>query len=399
MAVVPSQRRPIILTFNRTYVPGYRGGGPIRTIANMVEQLGDHFEFRVVTQDRDAGAHEPYAGIVPETWTPSGKGFVYYMGPARITTRSLARLVRTETHDLLYLNSFFDRVFTAKVLLARALGLLGPGPIVLAPRGEFSPGALQYKWLKKQAYLCGFRMSGSSDDIVWQASTPLENAAIRRVLPRVKQSNIMVACDLASAQPGLDDFSAATHDGPLRVLFLSRISPMKNLVFVLQVLASVKCPVALSIVGPRDEDYWRDCQPALRALPPHVTVDVHDCVPPDAVTDVMRRHDLFFLPTQGENFGHVIHEALSVGLPVLISDRTPWTGVSAAGAGWAFPLDAHEPFITTVDHYASTPWQDRAAMRRAALRFGQLHSLDASAFDDNVRLFADAMNRRRGSGT
>ena len=32
----------------------------------------------------------------------------------------------------------------------------------------------------------------------------------------------------------------------------------------------------------------------------------------------------FLLPTGGENFGHAIFEALSCGVPALISDRTPW---------------------------------------------------------------------------
>jgi glycosyltransferase involved in cell wall biosynthesis len=133
-------------------------------------------------------------------------------------------------------------------------------------------------------------------------------------------------------------------------------------------------------------------------LPANVVVDVQGPVPPPEVTAVMRRHDLFFLPTQGENFGHVIHEALNTGLPVLISDRTPWNGVTDAGAGWALPLDTHKPFVEVINRYFTTPAIDRAAMRRSAAAFGHARVINASAYDDNVRLFMDMTANHGGGG-
>ena len=38
---------------------------------------------------------------------------------------------------------------------------------------------------------------------------------------------------------------------------------------------------------------------------------------------MFQEYDLLFLPTKGENFGHVILESMSAGTPVLISDTTP----------------------------------------------------------------------------
>ena len=57
-----------IIAFTGYYVPGYKGGGAIRTIANLVHQLGDEFCFRVVTMDRDLEDVEPYFGIVANSW-------------------------------------------------------------------------------------------------------------------------------------------------------------------------------------------------------------------------------------------------------------------------------------------------------------------------------------------
>ena len=52
----------------------------------------------------------------------------------------------------------------------------------------------------------------------------------------------------------------------------------------------------------------------------------------------------FFLPTKGENFGHVIFEALTSGCVVLISDRTPWKELHGRNAGWALPLSDNRNF-------------------------------------------------------
>lgn len=393
----PPRARPLILSFNRTYLPGYKGGGPVRTLANMVEQLGDRFEFRIVTQDRDAGSDAAYPGIAPDAWTPVGKGAVRYLPPAGISVQSVARIVRDVAPDIVYLNSFFDRVFTHRVLLARRLGLLPALPVILAPRGEFSAGALGYKRMRKRGYLGLFRAAGVGTGLVWQASTPLEQADIHRALPGLRPEQVVVACDLAAPPvSGADAPAAGGHAGPLRVLFLSRISRMKNLEFALDVLARVRVPVTFSIVGPRDEPYWMECQPALRGLPANVAVEIHDAVSPADVMTVMRGHDLFFLPTRGENFGHVIHEALNVGLPVLISDRTPWSGVAAAGAGWAFPLAAPEPFVQAIEHCAALDAPSREALRRRAAAYGRDNGLDASAVADNVRLFNAALASRPG---
>ena len=49
-----------ILTFVDYYLPGYKAGGPIRTIANMVSQLGGEFEFLIVTRERDFLDTVPY---------------------------------------------------------------------------------------------------------------------------------------------------------------------------------------------------------------------------------------------------------------------------------------------------------------------------------------------------
>ena len=77
-------------------------------------------------------------------------------------------------------------------------------------------------------------------------------------------------------------------------------------------------------------------------------------------------HDLLILPTQGENHGYVIQEALLSGCPVLISDRTPWRGLAALGVGADLPLEQPERFVAWLD--AQTPESLQPAPRLPRLR-------------------------------
>lgn len=57
-------RKTIILALVRYCLPGDKSGEPVRSISNIVDQLGDEFVFRIVTSDRDSLDEVPYGGVV-----------------------------------------------------------------------------------------------------------------------------------------------------------------------------------------------------------------------------------------------------------------------------------------------------------------------------------------------
>lgn len=384
--------RPVVLVFVHYYVPGYKAGGPIRSIANLVDHLGDEFDFRLVTADRDLGDVAPYAGVRPGTWTRVGKAAVLYLDPLRQTVGGLARLMCETPHDLVYLNSFFEPVFAAVPLLLRRFGRLPYRPCVVAPRGEFSQGALTLKAWKKRPYLFAIRAGGLVRDVLWQASSTHEAADIAGAVG-VEAGRVRVAPNLpptvaAAPVPG----TAREPGSPLRLLFLSRISPKKNLLGALRLLARVDEPVAFDIVGPvGDEDYWRRCQAEIAALPAHVTVTHHGAIPPERIAETMAGHDLLFLPTLGENYGHVIAEALSAGTPVLIADTTPWRGLEAAGVGWDLPLEDGDGFVRAIAHCARLDPSAWSSWRAAIRRYAERHLGDRAVVDANRALLRSAL--------
>lgn len=380
-----------ILTFTGHYIPGCKAGGPIRSLANLVECLGDEFEFRIITSDRDGGDTEPYPGIPRNQWVSVGRAQVMYLSPGRRRLSALARLIRATPHDVLYLNSFFSDAFTIRPLLLRRLGLAPRAPTIVAPRGEFGCGALSVKARKKRAYRAVAKVLGLCSGVTWQASSAAEEGEIRRIMgPRVP---IAVGPDVFVVPTG-DSQSAAPRvsQGAVRLVTVSRISPVKNLHWLSQALQGVQGEVSLDLYGRvSDPDYWALCQRAFEGLPDNVTITYRGPVDHSDVPGILARYDLFVLPTLGENFGHAIAEALAVGCPVLISDQTPWHGLSEAKAGWDLPLDNPAAFAESVQRIIDMPDAEHAEWRRGAREYIAHHSLVTQAVEANRELFALAV--------
>ena len=183
-------------------------------------------------------------------------------------------------------------------------------------------------------------MLGLYNNLYWQASSENEKKDILRNF-RIAQTHIDIAPDLISYEPIALNYLSLRKPGPLRIVFLSRISPKKNLNFLLRVLQKVNFSIQLSIYGPREDlSYWKECLYLIDQLPSNIKLLIGDQVPHKQVKSILQKHDVFVLPTLGENFGHIIIEALIAGVPVIISDKTFWES-DEEGALEALALDEY----------------------------------------------------------
>lgn len=382
----------VVLAFNKYFIPGYKAGGPIRTLANMVDRLADEFDFRIVTLDRDAGDAEPYRDIPKCEWMKSGNAHVYYLPRTKVSVLYLVRLIKKTRPDAIYLNSFFDACFTQKALIARRFCLLEDVPVILASRGEFSSGAMGLKSVKKQLYLKAARILGLYNGLTWQASTEREAEEIRLAFPPARNARLKVARDLAPAvgtELATPDSRSVDSDHPLKVCFLSRVSPMKNLDFALRVLAHVTVPVHFTIYGPKeDASYWDECQALADELPENVSAEFYGSVTPHEVREHLEQHDVFLFPTRGENYGHVIFEALAAGLYVILSDQTPWQDLQERSVGTVLPLSDERGFAAAIEETASWSNEQWAQLRQNSVRYAAQVASDEETLQANRQLFA-----------
>jgi glycosyltransferase involved in cell wall biosynthesis len=417
--------KPTILTIARYYLPGFRAGGPIRSIANLVECLRDQYDFKIVTCDRDLGDKQPFRNSALDHWANVGNVQVHYTPTGVRALVAIARVLRKTPHDILYLNSFFDPIYSLWPLVIRRFFPGSLTAVVIAPRGELSPGALKIKRWKKSPFLALMRRSSIHRRVIWQASSELEALNIIGAMGSSyvtgDAARAMIAPDITSPAPtdlwagqplniviapnvaGTDSSTAtqAESDGhgqsePLRICFLSRISPMKNLDYALRVLTHVRAPVRFAIYGPlEDSSYWELCQRLITSLPTHVEVSYRGIVEPDRVVATFAEHDLFFFPTRGENFGHVIHESLRAGTPALLSDQTSWLGLESCGIGASLPLAKPEGFVRVIEDMANWGLARRNLARQAARDYARMIDANSGAVEANRTLFASALNSRR----
>ncbi len=389
-----------VFTLIDCYLPGFKHGGPIRTLSSMVARMPDEFQFWIYTRDRDRGDKAPYPNVTRDVWNDFARAKVFYASFWSRTAHRISREIQRVEPDVVYSNSLFSRV-NIQYMLWRWARVVPRIPFVLAPRGELARGALALKAWKKRPFLKTAKELGLFDDVIWQASSDLEREDILRALsgPRrvVISRNICVAPDLVSAEqcgPVQMRGPVRKRPGAARFVFLSRVARMKNLPFAINAMRRLRGEVIFDIYGPLDDPgCWRDCQEAMAKLPSHVRVRHHGAVDPERVLDVFWEHEFSVLPTMGENFGHVIFEALCAGCPVVLSDRTLWRRLRDDGAGWVLSLDDEAAWTEALQACVDMG-PDEYARMRAQAQLVALRVEDTGTLKQNVELFEAAL----GSG-
>jgi glycosyltransferase involved in cell wall biosynthesis len=377
-----------ILSFVGYYLPGYKSGGPIRTMSNMVNRLGDVFNFSIVTSDSDLGDSTPYRNVKINKWNNLGKETVYYISRENYTLFRIHTIINTTDHNIIYLNSLFSPIFTLKPLLLRLFHLVPRKPWVLAPRGELSPGALRLKHFRKTIFLTIARAVGLYSNIIWQASSEYEKNEILKWFGSVAKVYIAPNIPFLSKKTLKVKKNIDKKVGRLRIVFLSRISPKKNLAGALKMLRGLEGEISISIFGPiEDKIYWKTCQRLMNDLPQNIKATYCGIVKHDKVRGIMESHELFLFPTLGENYGHVIVEALSAGCPILISDQTPWRDMEKYGVGWDIPLDGMTRFKETLQYVIFMNRKEYSKMSVNAQEYGLNVEKDETVIDQNRQLF------------
>jgi len=201
--------------------------------------------------------------------------------------------------------------------------------LVISPHGTLTEFALSRRRVIKQA--------------LW----PIQRLALTRA-------------DLlhATAESEVDDILRTGYTGPIalipngveipqvientqltkkkQVLFLSRIHPKKGLENLIRAWGSINkngTEWELAIAGVGDSDY----EASLKSLTSSLGLQNVKWIGPvygEEKAKIYHESSLFILPSFSENFGMVVAEAMSYGLPCIASKGTPWSALETARAGW-----------------------------------------------------------------
>ena len=311
-----------VLVLNGQYAPGYKGGGPIQSCINMVENLYDQFDFYVLCADRDYKETVPYSGVKINQWNEVGHAKVYYLSPDKQDLKGVEEAINSIDYDVMYLNGFFSPIFTIRPLILRRLGKLKKKPVILTPRGDFT-GGCENKKLKKYSYIYLVKLLGLYNGLLWHATSDIEKRDIKQ---KFAKANVFTVPNLpAKFVPKKPCISKKT--GELRLVFVSRIFPKKNIKYALEVLSKItEGNVVFDIYGPmEDKGYWAECEELMEKMPSNVKVKYCGEAEHKDIPHIFEQYHAFFFPTLGENYGHVIVEAMMNNcLCILSKGVTPW---------------------------------------------------------------------------
>jgi glycosyltransferase involved in cell wall biosynthesis len=361
-----------IAIFVDWFAPGYKGGGQIQSCVNLALSIQDDLEVFVVTTDRDLGETQPYPSITPNVWTKFDRRIkVIYLSPDQTGYKSIKRLLLELDPEIVYLNSMFSVNLTLIPLEVCRANKWKPR-VILAPRGMLHAGALQYKKLKKQLFFKAFKLRNFHKRLLFHATDATEANDIAKVFGKAAKFTFIEDFP-ASRQEPLSVIAKAP--GELQCLFVSRISPKKNLSFLLELLMSCRGNYRLTIVGPaEDAGYWDSCQDIIRRLPENVRVDYKGAIANSALSKVYQANHVFILPTFGENFGHVIFESLLNGRPVILSDRTPWRNLQEQNAGWDISLNDKASFVNAIEAACALNQEEFSEMCSSSWKLAAVHA-------------------------
>ncbi|MEH7214276.1 glycosyltransferase [Priestia megaterium] len=377
-----------VLIFSGFYVPSVKGGGPIRSMKNLIDNLSNEIDFYIVTGDRDLGDSTPFSNVQTDIWTEVGKAKVYYTESSQLSWNKISNIMDSIEFDFLYLNSFFSYKHTIIPLILNKIKNKNKNkPTIIAPRGELSNGALKLKSIKKKIYITIAKFLGIYKHITWHATAQTEAMDIKMVFKKTK--DIRVANNLTSNYKEIVFNKNLTKEvEKLKIVFLSRIHPKKNLKYAIKLLEEIKGEVSFNIYGPlEDKEYWEECKQTIEILPSNIEVNYKGLIKHESILKIFHENHIFLFPTLGENYGHVISEALIGGCPIIISDQTPWRNLEEDKVGWDINLNNIDKFIDSIQYCTDLDDKTYQKLSLNAFEYGKRVSNSKDDLKANLSLF------------
>lgn len=252
--------------------------------------------------------------------------------PNNYKKRDLEGFVLREGFDIIHGQCIWEPLFHQMRVLADKYHI----PFVLTPRGTLEPWSLQQKKWKKRIARWLYQDKDLSRCACIYTTADMEAMHVRELGFKNPISVIPNGIETLN-YPCRKDYSIVKK----QVLFLSRIHPKKGIEVLLAAwkrIIDAHPGWSLLIVGNGEESYIKSLEEKVKELSLSDTARISEPVFGEEKIALYQSSSLFVLPSYSENFGMVIAEALSCGVPVITTDNTPWNLLNETGTGWCISL-------------------------------------------------------------
>ncbi len=370
-----SNKKSILICCDWFY-PAYKAGGPITSVKNFVDHLENDFNIFILTSAYDLGPQQVVPAGKTNHWVEYKQSQVQYLDKKHQSRGHLQNAINDIKPDFIYLNSFFSKTFTIKILKCKKPE---HSKIILAPRGMLGTHSLSIKSYKKKAFIGVSKFIGLYEGLTWHATSKKEADEIsKNYKPHL--NIVTVANFTAKITNTLNDKPFNAQE--LNLLFVGRISPIKNLDFLLTILsklpASFQDKIKLTIVGPKeDASYYNTCKKIAENLQLKLLTWLFE-QEPEKLADLYSNANYYISTSHHENFGHTIAEALSYGCVCVVSTGTPWSKLEGDNCGYTLNLKNESEWISTLKELTHTPQQEYFEKSRNAIHHIKQKTADLS---------------------
>lgn len=282
------------------------------------------------------------------------------LGPAPMFDQSLVRICQSvREFDVVVIHG----VYLPWVPFVLASARMHGKPVILMPHGAISKYEMRkarakkklFDWVMKAAGIARVRFAVGSASEVEDVLTIRPTAEVRLV-------------GVGTTIPSLPTRTAPENEDsanrPLRLLSLSRIAPKKRIDLMINavaVLTARNVDVSLTIAGDGNEALIRQLKSQADDLGIRAKLEFVGHLDSSSKRDAFLASDIFLLPSEDENFGIGLAEALSHGLPSIVSDRV----AAAVGISEDAVRTLHEPTGESLAE-AVMQWADPHVWRHAS---------------------------------
>lgn len=378
---------PNILIFIDWFLPGTKAGGPVRSMANLTEQLAGNFTFWIVTRNTDYCETTPYNNIEPNKWTQLAANInVFYASKDHQNKKTFEPIINNPKFNKIYINGIYSYSFS---ILPLKIAQKAKKTIIVAPRGMLNSQAFSVKPLKKRIFISVAKLLKLYNNVTFHATNADEKTYILEQIGA--HSKVQIAPNLPRKIAAQQTNPLHKQVGEVKLVNIARISPEKGTLHILKFAQKIKTGnVSIDIYGPiYNQEYWNECKKIIAHLPQNITVNYQGAVEGELVPEVLKKYHFFIMPSEGENFGHSILEALSAGCPVIISDKTPWKNLKEKAVGWDIPLTDDDTFAKIIDATANMSDSEYKTLSVNAFTFAKQFSEDESLLSQTSNLFSD----------
>jgi glycosyltransferase involved in cell wall biosynthesis len=230
----------------------------------------------------------------------------------------------------------FSSLFFKPTLFYVALALLFSKKIIISPRGELYPAALERKITRKRIYLKAMQVVQRK--IHFHSTNPVELGLIKKYFSRAK-SIIEIPNYIELPEKQVRKIIP-------QILYLGRINPIKNLHLLIEAYSRlpsrVKLKFPLLIAGEANLEYEKlYLQKLLQLIKNNKlgnNVQFIGGIYGNQKQKLLSESYFTILPSKSENFGNVVLESICQGTPVIVTKEAPWEIIEKYKAGfWITP--------------------------------------------------------------